>query len=168
MRIMILSLFFISCSAFSQSKYCFSDAAKRYSIDALLLIAIASQESGMNPSATNKNRNKQGVVVSIDIGVMQINSYHLKRLAAMGITEKALFEPCQNIMVGSYILAEFIARNGVSWESIGAYNAGLYDSDEKKRLRIVYAKIIYANYLTLLTKNRADIIARAERGEKVI
>ena len=72
----------------------------------------------MNPRAVGRNRNG-----SRDIGLMQVNSAWLPTLAAHGISERDLFEPCMNIHVGAWILAGNIARLGYTWEAVGAYNA---------------------------------------------
>jgi soluble lytic murein transglycosylase-like protein len=83
-----------------------------------LLYAIARTESGLNPQAVGRNRDG-----SRDIGLMQINSTWLPTLAAHGIEERHLFEPCTNIHVGAWILAGNIHRLGYTWEAVGAYNA---------------------------------------------
>lgn len=63
--------------------FCFSEAAQRYGINEKILIAIAKVESNFNPSAININKNG-----SVDHGLMQINSQHLNKLAALGIDKK--------------------------------------------------------------------------------
>ena len=97
---------------------CWDDAATRYQVSGALLYAIARTESALNPQAVGRNRNG-----SRDIGLMQINSSWLPALAAHGITERALFEPCTNIHVGAWILAGNVHRLGYTWEAVGAYNA---------------------------------------------
>ncbi|HIC1896455.1 TPA: lytic transglycosylase domain-containing protein [Citrobacter freundii] len=130
-----------------QFMQCFKEAANRYQIDHLLLIAIAQVESEMNPGAIGYNR-KKGVVVSEDLGLMQINSSWLPTLAQMGITRYELLQkPCQNIYVGAWILAKNISANGVNWESVGAYNAGFKGANAPFRMK--YAKLVYAKYLAL-------------------
>ena len=97
---------------------CWDDAAQRYQVSSALLYAIARTESGLNPRAINRNTNG-----SRDIGLMQINSAWLPTLAAHGIGERDLFEPCINIHVGAWILAGNVSRLGYTWDAVGAYNA---------------------------------------------
>ena len=97
---------------------CWDDAARRYQVSSALLYAIARTESGLNPLAVGRNGNG-----SRDIGLMQINSSWLPTLAAHGINERDLFEPCTSIEVGAWILAGNVSRLGYTWDAVGAYNA---------------------------------------------
>jgi hypothetical protein len=98
---------------------CFEKASLAYNISPLLLWAIAKVESNFNPYALNKN--KDG---SYDIGIMQINSSHLKTLEKYGLFDKRyIWDPCYNIHVGAWILSKCIQRYGYTWEAIGCYNA---------------------------------------------
>ena len=114
---MRLTLGFALCASLP-AHACWDDAATRYQVNSTLLQAIARTESGLNPQAIGRNRNG-----SRDIGLMQINSGWLPALAAHGITERDLFEPCTNIRVGAWILAGNVYRLGYTWEAVGAYNA---------------------------------------------
>ena len=97
---------------------CWEDAATRYQVNSAVLVAIAKTESGLNPLATNRNRNG-----SRDIGLMQINSAWLPALAVHGIREHDLFDACTSIHVGAWVLAQNIRRLGHTWDAVGAYNA---------------------------------------------
>jgi len=104
-------------------------AGARYQIDPLLIWSIAKTESGFNANAIGRNENK-----SYDIGMMQINSGWLPTLARYGIAERHLYDPCTNIQVGTWILAQNVQKFGYNWKAVGAYNAA---SEHK---RVAYAR----------------------------
>jgi len=65
---------------------------------------------------------------SLDMGLMQINSIHLK---PRSLSLDEIFDPCRNINIGTSILAEFYrkydhgeARDVVLFKSLSAYNTG--------------------------------------------
>lgn len=96
----------------------FEGAAHAFSLDSTLLKRIATIESSMNPRAINLNKNG-----TRDIGLMQINTIHLKRLSKIGITEKTLQDPEVNIYVGALLLSSHIRRQGYDLEAIGCYHS---------------------------------------------
>lgn len=137
-------LFVFSATA---QAFCFREAGARYSIDPLLLRAIARQESSLNPVAKNFNRDKKGNVLSIDYGLMMINSIHIPKLIRLGVIKSAsdlLNNPCLNVMIGAWVLARHFKVCGVSWICLGSYNAGFKDESEGRRLK--YARRVYAKY----------------------
>lgn len=86
-----------------------------------LLRAVIVVESGGNPRAVNQNTGS--ALGTRDVGAMQINTTHLPALAKAGITEARLLDYCTNVGVGADILHGLLARHGVTWNAIGAYNA---------------------------------------------
>jgi soluble lytic murein transglycosylase-like protein len=125
---------------------CWEEAGREFSIAPELLYAIAEQESNLDPRAIGRNRDG-----SRDIGLMQVNSYHLPRLAKFGITEKALLEDsCRALKVGAGILADFMRRYGYSWEAVGAYNAGTAIDGGAPERRQQYAQKIAVRYQRIL------------------
>lgn len=128
--------------------YCWSQAGRQYAIEPQLLQAIADVESGQLSTAINHN--KDG---SRDIGLMQINSSHLSRLSAKGITEQRLLdEPCLSVEVGASVLAGFVARYGYTWTAVGAYNAG--NSPDRQAARLRYARKVWERYQVLTLSPR--------------
>lgn len=115
---------------------CLDDAAAYHHVDPRLLRAIAMQESGMRDHiiATNANGSR-------DIGRMQINSAWLPTLARFGIHKHDLLDGCVNTYVGAWILSQNIARLGLDWDAIGAYNAVSPDK------RLTYEAKIYHQLL---------------------
>jgi soluble lytic murein transglycosylase-like protein len=132
-------IFIAVAAACSNAIACWEDAAARYGVNASVLYAIAKTESGLNPLATNRNKNG-----SYDIGLMQINSSWLPILRKYGVHEQQLFDPCTSIHVGAWILAQNMHRLGNSWEAVGAYNA------RRPELRAKYAQKVQRNIAALL------------------
>ena len=121
MQLLILFGWALSLCVPLRAWACWDEAAQRYGVEAALLYAIARVESNLDPKAVNRSHLQR--TGSYDIGLMQINSSHLRTLARHGITETQLYEPCINIQVGAWLLADSFARNGVTWDAVGAYNA---------------------------------------------
>lgn len=96
--------------------FCFEEAGETYGVPPGLLWAIAKVESNFDPAAVCYNRDG-----SYDYGVMQINSSWASRLG-LPLWNK-LNDPCTNVKVGAYILADCLGRYGYTWEGIGCYNA---------------------------------------------
>jgi soluble lytic murein transglycosylase-like protein len=114
--------------------FCFDDAGRTYGISPLLLRGIARVESNMKPGAVNHNSNG-----SIDLGLMQVNSFWLKTLGAT--SRELTTDPCYNVMAGAWILKGCLDRHGETWEAVGCYNA------TSRTKRVNYSWKIYRELL---------------------
>jgi soluble lytic murein transglycosylase-like protein len=143
---------------------CWEEAGREFSIAPELLYAIAEQESNLDPRAIGRNRDG-----SRDIGLMQVNSYHLPRLAKYGITEQSLLnDSCRALKVGAGILADFMRRYGYSWEAVGAYNAGTAIDGGAPERRQQYANKIAVRYQRILKeRNVAAAVKKIVPGAAV-
>ena len=142
---------------------CWSDAERLYGVSSHLLYAVARAESDLQPGAMNlTHRARTG---TYDIGLMQINSSHLPKLASFGISERDLLEPCTSIMVGAWLLADSFARRGVSWDAVGAYNAACRQlkGDDCAAARSRYAWRVYRRLPGAMDRPPSAQAARASR-----
>jgi soluble lytic murein transglycosylase-like protein len=116
-------------------RMCFEEAGVLYGISPLLLRGIALNESAFDPVAVNWNRNG-----SYDFGVMQINSFWYRKLGRDAWLRLA--DPCYNIHVGAWILAQCVGRHGYNWKAVGCYNSS------RPEKRNAYAWRIYRTLRT--------------------
>lgn len=140
----------LAAAALTASVNCYVAAAYRYELPEELLVAMASVESSHNPRAIAHANNG-----TYSVGLMQINSSWFPTLAAYGIEEKDLWNPCTNIQVGAWILRQEVDRYGYSWEAIGAYYAGSYTEKNyhwKVRHYREYAKKVLARWKAIVAK----------------
>lgn len=144
--------------------FCFEEAGKRYNVNADVLRAIAKVESGNRPDviATNKNGSR-------DIGLMQINSIHLKRLSQYGIGERELLDACVNVKVSAWLLSDLVNRHGnQSWNTVGAYNAGCSSLKGQSciQARAKYAKKIQSALRRVQSSKRPSLKPRQIKGDR--
>lgn len=138
---------------------CWDEAAQRYGVSAQLLYAMARVESNLNPQALNlSHRARTG---TYDIGLMQINSSHLPRLARLGISEQGLIEPCTNVLVGAWLLADLFARHGLTWDAVGAYNAACTRLSAEA-CRATRARYAWRVYQRLPRADGAPVVASSQ------
>src|ERR1700676_1152166 len=164
----IATAIFVLCLAPSLASACWDEAGELYGVSPQLLYAMARVESSLNPNAVNTSHRKD--TDSYDIGLMQINSSHLPSLARHGINEADLYDPCTNIHVGAWLLADEFSRYGVTWEGVGAYNAACTRLRGKdcRAARAKYAWLVYRHLPTALKPATASrIAARPTRAEPV-
>ncbi|MEN6317937.1 MAG: lytic transglycosylase domain-containing protein [Syntrophaceae bacterium] len=121
--------------------YCFEEAGQLYNISPQLLWSIAKVESNFQPEALNRNRNG-----TYDFGVMQINSSWRMMLGEERWAK--LGDPCMNVKVGAWILAQCIARHGYTWKAVGCYNAASKNKRDAYARKVYDVLIRYAHYGT--------------------
>src|ERR1700674_5544774 len=98
-RITTTLLMFLLFTAIQCKADCFDRAAKVHHVSVTILQAIALVESSGNAKAIGKNVNG-----TVDYGMMQINSSHLKELKRYGVTKQDLMNSCKNVMIGAWLL----------------------------------------------------------------
>lgn len=108
-----------------QRENCILAASARYQVPADLVRAVIRTEGG----TTGKVVVNSATDGSTDMGLMQINTIHLRGaphyLERRGITRDLLVNnECLNIHVGTYILSWELARDDADfWTNVGAYNS---------------------------------------------
>lgn len=115
----------------SASAFCYEEAGAMYGIAPSLLWTISKGESNFNPAAVNYNSNG-----SYDFGLMQINSSWEPTLRKMGIPWEALSDPCTNIKVGAWVLAQCVSDYGYTWAAVGCYNSRTPSKRDKYAAKI--------------------------------
>lgn len=110
---------------------CINQAATAYHVPATMIIAILKTEGGKNGEAS---KNKDG---SYDYGSMQINSCWLETIAHHGYTQHDIqYDPCKNVAVGAWILAQSMASGKNAWNGVGNYHSRTKHLNERYYLKV--------------------------------
>lgn len=98
---------------------CINQAAVTYTVPAGLIISILGVEGGEVGMA------KRNVNGTYDYGPMQINTIWLEKIRPYGYTQQQVqYDPCVNVMVGTWILGTNIAdNNGDFWRGVAGYHS---------------------------------------------
>lgn len=145
MKSIMLLMSLLSFTPITQAADCFDMAGKDYKIDPDLLRAISWNESRFNTKAIGMNP-----TTGYGSGLMQVDSQHFSDLQRYGIKPKHLVnDACMNIYTGTYYLAIAFKKWGVSWDAVGAYNAGFAKTEKQAIKRYRYATKIHATYLAI-------------------
>ena len=97
---------------------CVLDAARVSGMPVAALFAILATEGGRTGEALS---NKNG---TWDLGPFQVNTVHLKELAAMGISPDAVLRDGRvNAHAAAWLLRKEFRRTGNLWQAIGAYHS---------------------------------------------
>ncbi len=121
----------------------FVAAAAIYQLDPDLLRAITWVESRGIPSAVGPKLSGGHRAW----GAAQINDIHLPELVSYGVTREDLLDPCVNLKLSAWVLANCIRSKGATWAAVGCYNAGPASSNttaQAKYVRLVQRA--YAGY----------------------
>ena len=124
----------------------FDDGCGLWGAPPSLAMAITKVESNFRPFAVNIQgkshymKDKESALAlikkassrrqSFDVGLMQINSYWLKKLH---LDPAEVLDPKLNIIIGCWILSEEIKRYGMNWKAIGAYHTPIDKNPERAR-----------------------------------
>jgi len=132
---------------------CWESAANKYQLPSTVLKAIAFVESSYNPNAHEELANSES------LGIMQVNSFWFPELRQHGIEREDLWDPCTNIEVGAWILAQEKARLGWNWLAIGSYNVGGYTDNKKHKLPLYrkYAEKVYETLRQLEKQQKPNL-----------
>jgi soluble lytic murein transglycosylase-like protein len=132
-RVRLLFAVLIASSGFTSTAYagCFEEAATYQHVNPLILQAIAWQESHYHADAMHLNENG-----SIDYGLMQINTIHLRNLSRYGIGKEALMSPCKSVFVAAWHLRMQMNKYGNTWAAVGAYHSATPALRDDYALRI--------------------------------
>jgi len=123
---------------------CINQAAVQWHVPATIILSVIKTENGRNGLAV---KNKNG---TYDLGVMQINTSWLPMLKSKGLTvEQVKSDPCINVSVGTWILAQGIAA-GAGWKGVGNYNSYTEKHNQIYREKV---KVTYSNYVSVLERN---------------
>ncbi|MDO5537788.1 MAG: lytic transglycosylase domain-containing protein [Desulfovibrionaceae bacterium] len=149
----------------------FTGPCRRFGISETLALAIARTESGINPLCiTIEGREhrpasfeqaarlageamRQGR--SVDLGLMQINSWWLKRLR---LDPRDVLRPATNVLLGVWILHQEMLRHGRVWKAVGAYHS------PSSRRRQAYVRRVARHYAELAELSPAARHALALRA----
>lgn len=130
---------------------CVLDAAHARGIPVAVLFAILATENGKTGEAL---RNTNG---TWDMGPFQVNTIHLKELAAMGLSPSAVLRDGRvNAHAAAWLLQREYKRTGNLWQAIGAYHS------RTPRLRDAYIRRVKSN-LKRLHKDGISTLFAFER-----
>ncbi len=118
---------------------CVNQAAVTYLVPAKVIVSVLKAEGG-TPGVAKPNRNG-----TVDYGPMQINSTWLKRITPYGYTQQQIqYDPCINVMVGTWILSREIAEGKAYWQGVGDYHS------HTPHFNQTYQHQVYRHYAHLL------------------
>ena len=161
----------VAFPVWSKAENLFAGPCASMGIPQELALAIARQESGLNPLAVNVAgksyrpasreeaekiiRMAQAQKKSFDVGIMQINSQWHRKWQIDPVT---LLDPETNIRLGLYILDQEIRRYGFNWLAVGKYHS---PNPERGRLYAwrVFRRLSGGQFESTHTKRKAQVVS---------
>ena len=133
---------------------CVLDAARVSGLPVAALFAILATEGGrMGEALSNKNG-------TWDLGGFQINTVHLKDLAAMGISPDAVLRDGRvNAHAAAWLLRKEYRRTGNLWQAIGAYHS------RTPHRRDAYIRRVQANLKKLRQKGLSMLPLQSQKKQ---
>lgn len=121
---------------------CINQAAVTYHVPASLIISILGVEAGeVGMAKPNSNG-------TFDYGPMQINTWWLNKIAPYGYTrEEVQYDPCINVMVGTWILSTNIADAPNLWEGVAGYHSYTPGLNQAYRAKVIAIYELLETYL---------------------
>lgn len=124
----------------------FDGPCAKFNVPKALALAIARQESGINPWVINISgkdfymRSREEALAlaqaayragrSFDVGLMQINRYWIKEY---NLPLEVVVDPQSNVHIGVWILAQQIQQHGFNWRAVAYYHTPLHRNPERGR-----------------------------------
>ena len=122
--------------------YCINRSAARYFLPPSVIVSVLQIENGKVGQAI---KNKNG---TYDYGPMQVNSIWLKKLKPYGITAYDLqYNPCINVDVGTWILAQQIGNSRYLWKGVGNYHSHSFYKNTSYGYKVNRIYRLIENYL---------------------
>jgi soluble lytic murein transglycosylase-like protein len=114
---------------------CLKETAELFGLPPSLILLILEVESGR---VGQISKNKNG---SFDMGPMQINSFWLPRLQALGLNQRTVIDHgCVNLAVGSWILRSHLSQTKNIAQAISDYHS-LDPGLGRKYLRVARSRL---------------------------
>ncbi len=151
----------------------FTGPCRLFGVPPLLAMAMARVESDWYPWCLNVEgrdvrprsygravqlaRDALRAGKSVDVGLMQINSYWLKKLR---IAPEVALVPRNNVILGLFVLTQELRRHGATWKAVGAYHSPTAWRQQR------YARKVHACYVALLKGQAAPKRQERDRASK--
>lgn len=105
-------------------EYYIENYAEEYNVDELLIFAIIKTESNFNEKAKSKS-NAIGLMQLMENTAIELANKTQNYNANNSISEKEIYDPINNIELGTYYFSTLLEQYGNIGIALAAYNAGM-------------------------------------------